>query len=121
MGWTWNPASGRNPDDWWAPGIYDFMGVDPYNSDTQCPVLCDIENWADANSTEIAVGEWGFYGTDTTAGQRVHSLYEYAFGNGFHAVTVWDVDQSPGGNDYTLQGERLAAYQSLLADPRTQR
>ncbi|HEX8699462.1 MAG TPA: hypothetical protein VF815_11540 [Myxococcaceae bacterium] len=31
MAHTWNADSGRNPDAWWAPGIYDFLGVDIYN------------------------------------------------------------------------------------------
>ena len=33
MSWTWNPASGRNPSDWWPGAEYvDAVGLDGYNS-----------------------------------------------------------------------------------------
>ena len=33
MDWTWNPTSGRNPEDWHpGAGYMDFMGIDTYNT-----------------------------------------------------------------------------------------
>ena len=30
MEWTWDDRSGRNPDQWWEPGVYDIVGIDAY-------------------------------------------------------------------------------------------
>ncbi|HEX9643896.1 MAG TPA: hypothetical protein VGC11_07850, partial [Acidimicrobiia bacterium] len=71
MSWSWNSASGRNPDAWWEPGIYDFVGVDHYQ-DSESSLLTTtwfkVRSWAAARGVDVAVGEWGMRGTDKAAG-----------------------------------------------------
>ena len=81
MGWTWDSRSGRNPDDWWDPDIYDFIGVDHYEPKEATLVnslWSDIREWAEDEGVDIAVGEWGMFGSDKAAGQRVHEWYNAA-------------------------------------------
>jgi hypothetical protein len=129
MSYTWNPVSGRDPDDWWKPGIYDFLGVDHYR-DAEATLLNDVwasvRVWAEQQGVEVAVGEWGMRGTNAAAGQRVHDWYDmaagsHADGNGARVVGLSAFDSglnSPTGS-WELQGEQLTAFRELMGDPRT--
>jgi hypothetical protein len=129
MSWTFNPRSGRNPNDWWAPGIYDFLGVDHYQ-DNQASLLNDtwftIRSWAAGKSVDVAVGEWGMRGTDEAAGRRVHEWYDQAAGShsdgrGARVVALSAFDSglnSPTGS-WELKGAQLEAFRTLLNDRRT--
>lgn len=44
MSWTFNPSSGRNPDDWWPTGKADFIGVDTYETYMQ-PAFGSPTTW----------------------------------------------------------------------------
>ena len=100
MAWTWDSRSHRNPDDWWAPGIYDFIGINHYESNESTlvnAVWSDVREWAQDEGVDIAVSEWGMFGSDEAAGQRVHEWYEaavnsYRDGKGARVVglTVFD-------------------------------
>jgi hypothetical protein len=122
MGWTWNPASGtsvyRNPDAYWDGDVYDFMGIDPYETD-MFTTINTIVDWAEANDAVLAVGEWGFTGSSSSDGQKVYDWYELGVANGFAAMVVWDANQN--GYTYELVGGQLSAFHDLLSDPRTQR
>ena len=129
MTWTWAPASGRNVDDWWDDGIYDFLGVDHYR-DEEATLLTDrwyeVRVWAQARGVDLAVGEWGMRGIDAAAGQRVRDLYEDAIGSvsdgqGARVVGLCAFDSglnSPSGS-WELQGDQLTVFRELLGDPRT--
>jgi len=129
MSWTWAPASGRDPDEWWAPGIYDFLGVDQYR-DEEDTLLTDrwaeIRQWAADKGVDIGVGEWGMRGTDEAAGQRVIDWYEAAIasatdGEGARVVGVSAFDSglnSPTGS-WELVGAQLTAFRELMCDSRT--
>jgi hypothetical protein len=129
MTYTWKAASGRNPNDWWEPGLYDFLGVDHYRDapDTLLDsTWYQIRTWAAARGVDVAVGEWGMRGTDTAAGQRVHAWYQdaagsHADGRGARVVGLSAFDSnlnSPSGG-WELMGEQLRVFRLLLADPRT--
>ena len=131
MGWTFDPRSGRSPEEWWAPGIYDFLGVDVYRETTDT-LLTDtwqrIRHWAAAHDTDIAVGEWGLRGSDTTAAGHVTEWYEHAVashadGNGARVIGLAAFDSglnSPDGS-WELTGHQLTTFHHLLTDPRTAR
>jgi len=121
MGWTWDPGSGRNPDDWWPENIYDFMGVDPYEADMFGPNWQRALEWATDRNVQLAVGEWGFGFKKAYAdqGERVHDWYESGIEHNVAALTVWSVNNP--GLTYELTGEQLTAYLAKLADPRTVR
>ncbi len=125
MAWTWDSRSGRNPDDWWAPGIYDFIGVDHYEFREATLVnslWSDVREWAEDEGVDIAVGEWGMFGTDKAAGQRVHEWYDAAVdshrdGKGARVVGLAAFD-SPNlwykESLWLLRGEQLAAFHDIM-------
>ena len=126
MGWTFNPASGRNPDEWWEPGIYDFLGLDPYvfTEDTMItPAWLTSRLWAEERNVDIAVAEWGMQGSDAAAGSRMQEWYDHAansWNDGLGArVTGLTVFDSEVGGDWVLEGEQLTTFWDLLNDSRT--
>jgi hypothetical protein len=129
MAWTWDPASNRNPEDWWQPGIYDFLGVDHYRdaeATLLTPTWATVRTWAEQKGADVAVGEWGMRGSDAAAGQREHEWYDAAAGSnadgaGARVVGLSAFDSnlnSPTGG-WELMGEQLSAFWDLLNDPRT--
>lgn len=129
MGWSWHPASDRDPDAWWQPGIYDLLGVDVYADDEASVVGAtwgDIRRWAAQRGVDVAVGEWGMRGVDAAAGARVRDLYATAAGShvdgrGARVVGLAAFDSglnSPSGS-WELRGAQLTAFHDLLRDPRT--
>jgi hypothetical protein len=129
MSYTWTSASGRNPNEWWEAGIYDFLGVDHYRDSQESLVnstFLTIRQWAAQRGVDVAVGEWGMRGTDAAAGQRVRDWYNHAAGSnadgkGARVVGLSAFDSglnSPSGS-WELQGEQLTAFWELLNDPRT--
>jgi hypothetical protein len=129
MTWTWNPASHRNPSEWWASGIYDFLGVDHY-VDKESTLIDDtwleVRQWAKDRGVDVGVAEWGMRGTNTAAGNRVRAWYDHAArsnqdGKGARVVGLAAFDSSlnsPTGS-WELKGEQLTAFRALLKDPRT--
>ncbi|HJR90849.1 MAG TPA: hypothetical protein VJ938_00250, partial [Acidimicrobiia bacterium] len=134
MDWTWNPASGRDPDAWWDSQIYDFMGVDHYvcyNDESSCQDdgmltgdWATIRAWAATEGVDLAVGEWGMRGTDADAGERVRSWFEHAVnshqdGGGARVVGMAAFDSDPHNTEsFELAGEQLAAFHELMGDNR---
>ncbi len=125
MSWTWNPASGRNPNDWWVPGVYDFIGIDHYNTKEASlltPVWSDIRQWAQTQDVDIAVGEWGMQGSDEAAGQRVHEWHtaavnSYNDGEGARivALSVFDSPSTWTNGVWLLEGAQLTAFHDIMA------
>lgn len=68
MGWTFQSASGRNPSQWYKPGIWDFAGIDAYSDAKKTNLTSPMidENGLNAarkfygeRGLKIAIGEWG--------------------------------------------------------------
>lgn len=64
MTWTWDPASGRNYNDWWVNGIWDAYIVDPYVEKEGLSMLADtgwknFSSWADKKKIPYGTAEWG--------------------------------------------------------------
>ncbi len=129
MSYTWTAASGRDPEDWWAPGIYDFLGVDHYKDSQASPIdatWLSVRQFAAAKGVELAVGEWGMRGTDAAAGQRMQAFYDHAAGShqdgqGARVAGLAYFDSglnSPSGS-WELAGAQLTTFRALLLDPRT--
>lgn len=131
MSYTWMDASGRNPDDWYAPGIYDIIGIDHY-VEKEVTLVDDtwdeIRRWAAARNTDIAVGEWGMRGTDHAAGVRVREWYEAAAdshdddgGARVVGIAAFDSGLNAPTGSWELRGEQLRMFHQLMADPRSAR
>lgn len=131
MSWTFDPRSGRNPDHWWAPDVYDFLGIDHYR-DEQATLLtprwATIRTWAATQDVDIAVGEWGLRGTDTTAAQHMRDWHTAALtsatdGNGARVIALSAFDSSlnsPTGS-WELTGHQLTTFHQLLKHPQSAR
>jgi len=123
MSYTWRAESGRDPDDWWAPGVYDFLGVDHYRRNET--TLLDatwyrIRAWAAARGVDVAVGEWGMRGDDAAAGQRVRDWYDDAARSGRDQRGARVVGLSAfDSGEWVLAGPQLTVFRQLLGDPRT--
>ena len=128
MAWTWNERSGRDIDEWWDDGVYDFLGVDYYCEETTSmltPGWARVRSWAAEKGVDVAVGEWGLRGTDAAAGAFVHEWYEHAIGSatdgqGARVVGLSAFDSglnSPTGS-WELRGAQLDVFRTLMKDER---
>ncbi|MEJ2610901.1 MAG: PPC domain-containing protein [Candidatus Thiodiazotropha sp.] len=129
MSYTWNMKSGRNPDEWWEPGVYDFLGVDHYQKSEASmltPVWLNIRQWAAAHGVDIAVGEWGMRGTNKAAGLRVKEWYDHAvnsykdgLGGRVTALCAFDSALNSPSGSWELKGAQLTIFHDLMNDSRT--
>jgi hypothetical protein len=125
MSWSWNPSSGRNPDELFpGDGVWDALGVDAYQKSTTGVATTEMDewkrmrSWAQARELPIIVGEWGEKGTTEAALARMRASYEGFLRDGVGAVAWFDTALS-GGTDYQLTGARLDVFHDLLADERS--
>ena len=129
MTWTWDPASKRDPNEWWKDGVYDFLGVDHY-MDKEASLLTPnwnkVRAWAQQKGVDMAVAEWGMRGSDAAAGQRMHDWYDMAAGSNADGVgarvvglSAYDSSQNAPTGSWELTGAQLTVFHELMGDPRT--
>jgi len=126
MSWTFDARSGRTPDDWFVPGIWDFAGLDSY-SESEANLTIEIPMWINARSyytakgLKIAVGEWGNRGTDATAAAEMRAFYDMAIASGgtgqsqVIGMAYFDSDLNSPKGGWTLAGAPLDTFRSLMA------
>jgi hypothetical protein len=127
MAWTWDPRSGRNPDSWWAPGVYDLLGIDIYQNAEKSLLTSnwyDVREWAKGKGVDVAVAEWGIRGSDAAAGNLVRDWYDAAINSatdnrGARVVALSAFDSSLNSPDgsWELTGAQLSTFNALLAAP----
>lgn len=118
MGYTFDPRSGRNIQDWnVGAGYCDFYGVDYYNA-YHYPLTGNSPNWINPISVPVAnfqafcasIGKPGAFGElgtsdDTTNPQRkvdwVQGYIDYAHQNKFLGLCYFD-SYKPGDTDPTI-------------------
>jgi hypothetical protein len=129
MSWTWDPASGRDPEEWWEPGIWDFFAVDHY-VDQEASLLdatwFTVREWVGDHGLDLAVGEWGMRGDDAAAGERLREWFEHAIGSAGDgrgprviALAAFDSGLNAPTGSWELRGEQLAVFRELMGDDRT--
>jgi hypothetical protein len=132
MRYSWDAASGRDIDQWWEPGIYDFLGIDTYSGQPRSLVTDSwlrVRAWAEERGVDVAVGEWGMDGTDEAAGERVREWFLHAAdshddGQGARVVGLAAFDSDalyPGDRYWTLRGHQLAVFKELTFHPQAAR
>lgn len=120
MSYTWNPASGRNPEDWWVPGIWDAYIVDHYrdnvSGDMFTPQWTTFVKWAEAKNMPYGIAEWANRGTDTTAANEMQAFWDWSFANkkDMIAYTYFDSGLNAPTGSWELKGEQLKKFQSIL-------
>jgi Carbohydrate binding module (family 6) len=121
MEYAFNPESGRDPDAYWAPGVYDFLGIDTY-SHTGGSLLDQhwqtVRTWAAARGVDVAVGEFGINATGTTGAEVMRDFYQAALasgsdGAGARVVGLTVFDSAPKG--WLLVDDQLAEYLRILS------
>ncbi len=128
MGYTWNPASGRTPNDWWVPGIWDAYMIDFYNDTESGDMIklpwINFSAWAEARNLPYGTGEWGNRGIDTQAAAEMQAFWDWGFKNKKDVVMYSYFDSSlnsPNGS-WELNGEPLNKFRSILGtDSRVKR
>jgi hypothetical protein len=127
MGWTWDTRSGRNPDDWYAPDVYDIIATDPYTEQNNpyhvaAPEAWDaMLSWLVGKPEALAVGEWGMRGTDVAAYGNVGDWYDTCLGAGAAAACAFDSGLNAPSGSWTLAGGQRDAFVDLLEEPSTAR
>ena len=125
MGYTWSTGSGRNPDDWWVPGIFDAYGFDIYKSTESGPAPTRNASWTRAvawckeRNIPMAIGELGNRGNDATAGNELREVYESLLTVDCVGSAYFDTALNSGPAPYTLTGEPLRVFRELMADRRS--
>lgn len=120
MAYTWNPASGRNPNDWWVPNIWDAYIVDHYN-DTESGGMIkapwvNFAAWAEDRNIPFGTGEWGNRGTDVQAANEMREFWEWGFDNDKDVIahTYFDSGLNSPNGSWELTGEPLATWRDIL-------
>ena len=125
MGYTWSTGSGRNPDDWWVPEIFDAYGFDIYQSTESGPAPTRNASWTRAvawcqeRDIPMAIGELGNRGNDTQASNELRETYESLLTVDCVGCAYFDTALNSGPAPYTLTGEPLRVFRELMADPRS--
>lgn len=131
MAWTWDARSGRNPADWWVPGIWDFAGIDTYqesesgNGVQGTTMFTNAHAWYTAKGIDIAIGEWGNRGTDAAAASEMQDLYDLAVNSGTSkrsqivGVAYFDSGLNSDTGSWELLGAPLTKFRALLDAPKS--
>jgi hypothetical protein len=125
MAYTWSKNSGRNPDDWWVDGIFDFYSADLYQSTEAGPAPVNNDSWlnfvawCERRNIPMALGELGNRGNDAVAGAELRETYEFLTQIDCVGSTYFDTSLNSGPAPYTLTGAPLAVFRELMADPRS--
>lgn len=128
MSWTWDSRSGRNPDEWYADGVYDILGIDHYR-ESEASMLTsvwkNIRLWAEDRCIPIAVGEWGVRGSSSVAAGVMREWFEHAAGSSTDGagapvlgLSAFDSALNSPNGSWELVGEQLTTFHALMADPR---
>jgi hypothetical protein len=86
MSYTWKSQSGRNPTDWYVPGIWDAYGIDHYRDNVSGDMFTEgnwatLVDFAEARGLPVALGEWGNRGTDAQAATEMQAFWDWGFNN----------------------------------------
>lgn len=134
MAWSFEPNSGKNPDDWWVPGV-DFLGIDGYNYwgtsskakwKTPTEVFTRSADYAAAHGVRMMVLETGVQATDGVAGAPGSSytwmlqLRDFLLARNALGATYFNSSLNSVA-PWTLSGERLRAFEQVLVGPQIAR
>jgi hypothetical protein len=131
MGYTWDPVSGRDPEDYWVPGVEGYA-VDQYNLPSarhdsttwkNAPVLMDaFTAWADAKGVQKGWTEVGCapdFADSTRRPNWITTSYAYAVAHGY-ALFSWFDETGPKGDWQIRQAIHRAVYWPTVSNVATQ-
>lgn len=104
MGHTWNPNSGRNPEEWFVDDI-DVYGVDAYYRMGENGYPGQVENfaeWCRTKGKRWLIGEWGINSNHAVGLERAEGIRSYGSWinaqNDCVAACWWHAKTSSGGS-----------------------
>lgn len=123
MYWTWVPASGRNPEDWWVADCFDGFFVDIYRDTEDGDMFSgdrwvDFVQWCENKGLPFGTGEWGNRGTDAQAAQEMQDFWDWGFINNKDMIghCYFDSDLNSDTGGWTLSGEPLNKFHDILSN-----
>lgn len=126
ISYSW--IAGRDMDKWYAPGIYDFIGIDHYSKISSSLVNDNwirIRRWVADKGLDVAVGEWGICDENNNKGNLVrqwydHSVNSYKDGKGARVVALCAFDSNLNSTcDWRLKSSQFNAYIEKMKAPTT--
>lgn len=118
MAWTFDRRSGRNPDDWWVDGIWDFVGVDHYVDAGATSVITPM--WENAlafykdKGMKIGIAEWGNKDHSGTGAAEMQEWYDHLRAEGVVGACYFDTSLNGG---VPLSGAVLEKFRELMQAP----
>ena len=126
MSYTWNPTSGRTPDDWWAgANVHDAVACDHYTEASQGITRSNpwgnFVTWCQGKPTPYAVGEWGVRKEDTSNTTKMQTFYDQAV-DGSHdcvGLAYFDSDANSTGTGWSFNTAMSTKFYSNMQDARS--
>lgn len=128
MSWTYFPASGRNPEDWWVDDAWDFVGIDHYieKENVRFMDVTSDEMWKlthdflESKGLPFALGEWGNRGTDADGVADIQRLYDMVVADDdFLGAAAFDSELNAPTGSWELRGGVLTRFHELMGDQRS--
>ena len=130
MQYTFRGGNGRNPADWLAPSV-DLFGIDAYNywepggsvewiSFGQ--MVSRAQEWADGKP--VVIGEYGVHDDPRRPGRAakwMRKAFRYARRHDVVAMNYFNTAPRGASAPFTLDGERLRAFERCLKRDRSVR
>jgi len=121
MGWTFNPASGRDPDDWWVDDIWDFFGTDCYRPAAgtimELPQWDDMLDWIDGHGLKMGIAEWGIDEVPASSAQPadMQASWDYCLTDPrILSMVYYDKNAA---REWELTGDGLTKFRAIMSDP----
>ena len=124
MTYSWDPASGRNPDEWFpGPDVWEWTAGDHYAEKAGTSLLsskwdgflASCRKWG----TVPAVAELGIRAADPDASGRLLDFYEDCIDNGVAFIYYYDSAVNSSGLGWVLEGPGHDRWHGLMRDPRS--
>lgn len=103
MDWTFSPESGRNPEDWWVAGIWDFLSLDVYAWGVNTNLDASNVEWANfmayqkAKGLPYVVAEWGIRHDDPNKAAKIQAFYDLNRDGAHDCIALCYFNVSNGG------------------------
>lgn len=125
MYWTFNPASGRDPDDWYpGDGVWDWVGNDHYTEASQTIWRTNpweyFVSWCEARDLPFCVPEWGLRTEDTSRVTKMQGFWDRMLDDTHDCVgfMYYDTDVNSTGTGWEMDSALLTRFKLIMQDSR---
>lgn len=129
MTYTWNPTSGRDPEDWWCgTGVHDVVTGDHYtetNQSIERQPLNSFIAWCKTKGVPFGIAEWGLRAADTSGATKMQTFFDHMSDGTKDCVALayFNSTANSTGAGWVLantstNGGMLTKFHALMKDPR---